>query len=75
MSIDGSLIGTTAAELMGELPDVEGEVIAVGIVVVVDEEDETFARTKCSHVRKFEQMGLFLEALDVVKYGVVAEEE
>jgi hypothetical protein len=74
VSIDASLIGTTAAELMEELPDVEGEIIAVGIIVVVDEDDGTFARTKCSHARKFEQVGLFSEAVDVAKYGEAVEE-
>lgn len=67
-----ALVGTTAAELMDSLPeDLEGEIVAVGLVVVVDvqDDDETYTRIKCSSERMFEQLGLFTAALDVVRSG------
>lgn len=77
LSVDASLVGTTAADLMGELPGhVDGEVVAVGIVVVVDCEDgDTYTRVKCSRERLFEQVGLFGAALEVVRSGEPVDEE
>jgi hypothetical protein len=70
MSVDTTLIGETAAALMDMLPDeTEGEIVAVGIVVVTDESDETYTRIKCSSERHYEQLGIFHAALSVVTSG------
>ena len=76
MSIDTSLIGRLAAELMGDLPEeTEGQIVGVGIVAVVDLEDETYTRIKCWPEQKFAQLGLFHDALAVVEHGADVEED
>lgn len=76
--MDMSLIGETTAKLMDELPDEhEGEVIAVGLVVVIDvggEDGSTYTRIKTTRDVYFEQIGLFHAALDVARYGVDPED-
>lgn len=70
MSIDPSPIGRCAADLMDTWPEEEdGEIVAVGIVVVIDDGEGTYSRTQCSRIRRFEQEGLFREALRVVQEG------
>ena len=76
MSIDTGPIGRVAAELMECLPDeAEGEVVAVGLVVVVDAGEETYTRTKTWPDSRYVQVGLFSEALDVVRNGVSLDDE
>ena len=68
--IDYSKIGTVAADLMDDLPDdTEGEIVAVGIVIVVDDGEGTTTRMRSSAVRNFEQEGLFRAALRCVYDG------
>jgi hypothetical protein len=76
MTVDTTLIGETAASLMGSLPDeIEGEIIAVGLVVIVDDEEGgTYTRIKCSHERYFEQLGIMHAALAVVESGTDADD-
>lgn len=76
MAIDTTLIGTTAAELMELIPDEsEGEIIEVGIVVVIDDGEGTYTRTKCSTELHYRQVGLFSVALDVVRGDTEPEED
>lgn len=75
MSIDTGPIGKVAAELMEALPEeTEGKVVAVGLVVVVDDGEETYTRTKTWPAPRYVQVGLFSEALEVVRYGVDTDE-
>lgn len=70
MALDTTLIGETAAALMGLLPEEsDGEIVAVGIVAIVDDGDGTYTRVKCSRNLNFEQLGLFHAALEVVRSG------
>lgn len=74
--MDTSLIGETAAKLMDGLGDREGEVVAVAIVTVVDEEDEhTYTRAEFSSERFYEQLGLLTAGLEVARGGVAADED
>lgn len=74
MSLDTTLIGEVAASLMGDLPqETDGEIVAVGIVVVTDYGDETYTRIKCSSERYYEQLGIFTAALDVARHGDTPE--
>lgn len=76
MTIDTTLIGETAAGLMESLPDeTEGEIVAVGIVVVVDSgDDASYTRIKCSNELYYVQLGIFTAALDVVRSGLAEDE-
>jgi hypothetical protein len=68
--IDTTKIGQVAAELMELLPDeAEGEILAVGIVVVVDDGEGTYTRIKTSNDTLYEQLGLFHAAIDVATNG------
>jgi len=73
--MDQSKIGQLAAELMDNLPhEAQGNIIAVGIVVVVDDGVEygsTYTRVKTTTDRFYEQLGLFQAAIEVVKSGIV----
>jgi hypothetical protein len=65
--LDTSLIGQTAAQLMEDLPqEADGEIIAVGVVVIVDAGESTYTRVKTSSDRFYEQLGVFHAALHVV---------
>lgn len=65
--LDTTLIGETAAQLMEALPDeADGELVAVGIVVVVDSGDGTYTKVKTSSDLFYEQLGLFNAAIHVV---------
>lgn len=75
MTLDTTLIGETAAGLMESMPDeTEGEIVAVGIVVVVDAGDESYTRIKCSDELYYAQLGIFSAALDVARVGSVTDE-
>jgi hypothetical protein len=68
--LDTSKIGQVAAELMELLPDeAEGEILAVGIVVVVDDGEGTYTRIKTSHDTLYEQLGLFHAGIEVATSG------
>lgn len=70
------MIGETAAALMETLPDeTDGEVQAVGIVVVVDAGDCTYRRIKCSDDRLFAQLGIFHAAILVATDGTDPDED
>lgn len=79
MSIDTTLLGETAARCMESLDDKftveEGELYAVGIVVVCARDDATWTRTFCSTEIHFEQLGLFQLALDVARTGTAPDED
>lgn len=82
--LDSSLVGETAADLMdsiqyrldeNDLPtgeELEGKIVAVGIVVCIEDEADdggfrgTFVRIKCSSDRYHEQLGLFAAAMGVL---------
>ena len=79
--IDSTLLGQTTALLMDTIEeegpvDAEGnvlegvEMVAVGIVVVCSNGDQTFTRTFCSDIRSYQQIGLFTVALDCAREGV-----
>lgn len=66
MTVDTGLIGETAARLMDDLPgEADGDLVAVGIVCVVDAGDETYTRIVTSCDRMFETLGLFTAAVAV----------
>lgn len=76
--MDMQLIGETTAKLMDDLPDeAEGEVVAVGIVVVVDDanSDGTYTKIKTTHDRFYEQLGLFHAAIDVARSGLGTDDD
>lgn len=79
--IDSSLLGVTTARLMDSIEEdgpVDGEgdlldgveMVAVGIVVVCSNGDNSFTRTFCSDVRTYQQIGLFTAALDCAREGI-----
>lgn len=73
--IDYTKIADVAGELVEELPEESnGEIVAVGIVVVVDEVHETYTRIRCSTGRRFEKVGLFREALSIVEGQRIVDE-
>ena len=66
-------IGQCAAEMMEILPDeTEGEIVAVGIVVVVDCKNQggSFTRIKTTTDLFYEQLGLFHAAIAVAESGI-----
>lgn len=70
--MDLSLLGETTAKLMDDCEhawDDTVELVAVGIVVVVDAGDQSFTRTYSSRVLHFENIGLFTNALDCIRDG------
>jgi hypothetical protein len=70
MSLDTSKIGQVAAELMELLPEEsDGEIIEVGIVVVVDDGEGTYTRIKSSSDLYYRQLGIFQAAISCVTYG------
>lgn len=72
--IDTQLLGETAAKCMEDLDESEalhgGEVLAVGIVVVIQTRDDTSAtRTYSSERVYYRQHGLFQAGLHCVESG------
>ena len=73
--LDSRLLGETTARLMDTIEaepvesDGEPEMVAVGIVVVVSDGDNTYTRTFCSDVRAYQQIGLFDAALQCAREG------
>lgn len=68
------LLGKTAAELMDflESENLPGEIIAVGIVVILhkdleDGSESTYLQTMSSEKMYHQKLGLFQSALDVIK--------
>lgn len=73
MAIDTTKIGEVAASLMEDLPEeADGEIVAVGIVVVVDTKDDggSYTRIKTTHDIFYEQLGLFHAAIRVAESGI-----
>jgi hypothetical protein len=65
--LDTSLIGETAAQLMESLPDeADGEIVAVGIIVVVDAGDRVYTKVKTIPERYYEQLGILYAGLHVL---------
>lgn len=71
--MDATLLGQIAAKCMDGLDhdvgDADAELVAVAIVAVVDNGDETLTRVYSSHERHFENLGLFTAALEVLRHG------
>lgn len=75
--METTLIGRTAAKLMDGIQDREGEVVAVAIVTVIDEDDgeSTYTRAEFSSERLYEQLGLLHAGISLVHNGVEPDEE
>lgn len=78
--MDMTLLGETTAKMMDaieENPRVrDGNLLAVGVVVVIDGEDEegekmTFTRTFTSEEVHYRALGLFDSALDTIRDGAI----
>jgi hypothetical protein len=69
VSIDTTLIGEAAAQLMEKLSDVDGELVAVGIVAIRDIGGNTCTTTYCTDDLDYRQVGLFEAGLDSVRMG------
>lgn len=70
--MDTTLIGELAAKLMEELPaevPEEAEIVACGLVVVVDADNSTYTRIKCHDDALYVQLGLFYSAIEVATSG------
>jgi hypothetical protein len=71
--IDQSLLGSTVAKCMDSIEESppedgeDGEMIAVGLVVVIRTEHASYTRTYCSETTYYRQRGLFEIALETVK--------
>ena len=75
MSIDTEMIGQVVSEMMLMLPDeTDGEIVAVGLVVIADEGEGTFTRIKASTDRFHEQVGIFRAACHLIEHGGNADE-
>lgn len=78
--IDSTLLGETAAKCMDSVSEMhwagEGKIIACGIVVVVESEDEsqTYMRTFCSERIHHHQVGLFRAGLMTIEEGFQPDE-
>jgi hypothetical protein len=74
--VDSALLGQTAAKCMEAVDGISGELLAVGIVVVIDTgDDETLTRTYSSRTIHFENLGLFEAACDVVRHGELPDDD
>lgn len=79
--IDNELIGKTTMQLLDHMesdPKVDGgKIISVGVACVVENEDETetFTRIWCSDEIYYQQIGIFMTALEVIRGGLSREEE
>lgn len=80
--MDQSLLGETTAKLMDHLSDshlADGEIIAVGIVVIVQKETEegpmTFTRTMSNEDIHHRVLGLFREGWLTIERGALPEED
>lgn len=77
MSLNIGLIGRLAAELMDDLPEEagEGELVAVGLVVVVDNGDTTYTRIKTSPDGRWAGLGIFGDAIETVLDGYAVNDD
>lgn len=73
MSVDTHLLGETTAECMDSIDadygSEDGELVAVGIIAVIEQDDQTFTRIYTSRRTYFEQLGLYSAALECVRTG------
>jgi hypothetical protein len=76
VSVQADVLHTVVVQCLDSIDDIDGEVVAVGIVVVVDDADGgTLTRTFSSHARQFEKVGLFTAGLDCEREGDPVEDD
>lgn len=74
------LIGETTAKMMDAFEEAgdkfaDSEILAVGIVCVIADDDSTFTRVFCSEDIHYRQLGLFTSAVDVCNGTLIPEGE
>ena len=79
--IDFTLLGKTTAEFMDELTDAlpqengPGKVIAVGLIVVIDFEEDTYLKVHASDKLNYQRVGIFQSATDLVRQSFEVEDD